>query len=101
MTALALTTTTHAFDMRLAERAGVWRESADDSESGVRVPVIHSAMLQKSDTPPDVLAICERNRRSLRRRKEGLRSWPLELSPDATEGMPVGPRMVSGRLISL
>jgi hypothetical protein len=38
--------------MRLAERGGC-RESADDSESGVRVPVIHSAMLKK--TPPDVL----------------------------------------------
>src|SRR5262249_2072903 len=44
-------TTTHAFDMRLAERLGC-RESADDS-GAVRVPVIHSAMLKK--TPPDVL----------------------------------------------
>ena len=63
VTALSLTTILHAFDMRLAERAGGVERARTTVRAEFRVPVIHSAMLQKSDTPPDVLASCERNRR--------------------------------------
>jgi len=43
-------------------------------------------MLKKPDTP-DVLAERERNRRSRKRRKEGLRSWRSDFPDRATEDM--------------
>lgn len=54
-------------------------------------------MLKKPDTPKHILDRRLRSRRSKRRRRLGLRVWPLEISDVAMEGL-IAQAVHTGRL---